>query len=228
MSEIKLSCVKKGIACFTFDDRNFDGWINAMSLFKKYDAKASFFISGDIDGEAIRVISVLKENGHTVGLHTVHHMDAPEYFAAYGGEMYFKNEIEPQLMLCARNGFEIRSFAYPNNLQTEETNSYLEKYFDRFRTGKRNASDEEIFVPVDKLSENTVMMGRGIGEYYNTDEIKLIDILENVSKTNTCVTFFSHNIEPHAKSINMPIELLEKCLDKSSKLGVKLLGFDDL
>jgi len=33
----------------SFDDRNFDDWIDAMPIFEKYGAHATFFVSGEID-----------------------------------------------------------------------------------------------------------------------------------------------------------------------------------
>ena len=228
MSKIDLSSVKNGIVCFTFDDRNFEGWINALPLFEKYNAHASFFISGAVDENVIKTISTLKEKGHTVGLHTLNHADAPEYFEAYGEEAYFKNEIEPQLKICEQNGFEMKSLGYPNNRRNEKTDEFLSKWFSRFRAGNRDAAEEQIYLPLSKLCENTAMRGMGIGEYYNTEEAELLEKFEYTAKTNTCVTFFSHNIAPKADSINMPTELLEACLKKANELGILLLGFDEL
>ncbi len=228
MNKIDLSSVKNGIVCFTFDDRNFEGWINALPLFEKYNAHATFFISGVIDENAIKTISALKQKGHTVGLHTFSHADAPPYFNSMGADEYFNNEIAPQLEVCKQNGLEIKSFAYPNNLRNDETDKFLSNWFSRFRAGCRDAKEEQIYLPLDKLSDNRAMRGIGIGKYYNTVETELLEKIEYVAKTNTCVTFFSHNIAPNADFINMPTELLEKCLEKANELGVLLLGFDEL
>ena len=56
---------KRGVLCLTFDDRNFQYWLAAMPIFRKHGAKASFFIRGEINAEALEVIAALKADGHT-------------------------------------------------------------------------------------------------------------------------------------------------------------------
>ncbi len=36
-----LSAIQHGIVCFTFDDRNFSGWLNAIPLFQQYNVHAT-------------------------------------------------------------------------------------------------------------------------------------------------------------------------------------------
>ncbi len=218
--------IKNGIVCFTFDDRNFDGWLEALPIFEKYDAHASFFVSGAIDDGALLAIKKLHSAGHTIGLHTKNHTDAPEYFEKYGAEAYFKNEIEQQLQKLMNHGIIVKAFAYPNNKRTEETDYCLSKYFDRFRAG--NANSDEKYIPVDMLGKLKVMRGFGIGEYYKTKDEDVIDKIKFASKNNLCATFFSHNIAKNADHIHMPADLLEKCLTTAQSEGVKVFGFDQL
>ncbi len=218
--------IDKGIICFTFDDRNFEGWLNAIPLFKRYNAHGSFFISGDIDNEALTAARTLHDAGHTVGLHTKNHVDAPEYFEKHGAEKYFKDEIQSQKEALEKNGVTVTSFAYPNNRRTDETDMFLSQFFKRFRAGNKN-SDEK-YIRLNQIAEKRIMHGYGIGEYYNTVEDELLDKIRFAAKENVCITFFSHNICENAKSIHMPLQLLEKCLELAEKECVKILGFDDL
>lgn len=223
-----LNSIKHGILCFTFDDRNFEGWLKAMPLFEKYNAHASFFVAGEISHSAIEAMQALRRCGHTVGLHAFTHRDAPEYFDAQGGEGYFRDEIAPQLSVCRENGIPIKAFAYPNNYRNETTDAYLGSFFSRFRAGNLDCTEEELFVPVSHLPETRVHHGIGIGAYYHTVEGELLALIQRAADTNTCLTFFSHNIAPNADRISMPTELLESCLGKAAELGVRLLGFDEL
>ncbi len=220
--------VENGIVCLTFDDRNFDGWLAALPIFAEHNAHASFFVSGEIDEKALATMKALADAGHTVGIHTLHHADAPQYFDAQGSEAFIANEILPQLEICEKAGLKIKSLAYPNNRRDERTDSALAGYFDHFRAGMRDASDEEIFVPLAKLGETRVMRGFGLGEYYSTVESEFLAKIERAAKENACVTFFSHDISPAAKHINLPTEMLVSALEKATELGVKLLGFDEL
>ncbi len=222
----------KGIVCFTYDDRNFTGWLHAIPLFARYHAHATFFVSGEMDKEALTTMETLQKAGHTIGLHTLHHADAPDYFDTCGADAYYEKEIAPQLSLCEKAGLQIHSFVYPNNLRTEGTDAALGQYFRHFRAGIRGAQEEEIFVPVDKLAKTRdtyrVMHGFGIGTYYNTVQEELTEKLHRAAETNTCVTFFSHNIAPAAEHIHMPVELLEHCLAECERCGILAAGFDEL
>ena len=227
MMEIKTDEVKNGIAGFTFDDRNFPGWQNAVPLFREYHAHASFFFCGPIDQAALNCMEQLRSNGHTVGLHTLDHVDAPEFFLKESAECYFREQIQPQLDPCRKAGFQIGSFAYPNNLRNEETDRFLSRYFHHFRSGCRNLPDNA-FIPVSHLAEHRVMYSRGIGMYYQTRLEDLLEALEHAAEANLAVSFFSHNISPGATGINMPTEILEACLKKASGLGMNIIGFDEL
>ncbi len=228
MKKTDTQNIRRGIVCFTFDDRNFSGWLNAIPLFRQYNAHATFFVSGEINGEALTVMKTLQDAGHTIGLHTLHHADAPEYFEQNGADAYLENEVLPQLSLCEQAGLAIHSFAYPNNLRNSMTDEILMKYFHRFRAGVRDTAEDEIFVPLHRLNENRVMHGFGIGNYYHTVREELTEKLHRAAENNTCVTFFSHNIAPNAEYIHMPTELLEHCLRECEQCGILAAGFDEL
>ncbi len=218
--------IKNGILCFTFDDRNFEGWIKALPIFEKYNAYACFFISGEIDDAALSAAKKLHQAGHTIGLHTKNHTDAPSYFETKGAEEYYKNEIEQELQKLKENGITVNSFAYPNNKRTEETDAYLSKYFTRFRAGNSNSGEK--YIPVNELENVRVMGGFGVGEYYKTTDEDMIDKIIFTARNNLCATFFSHDIAENAKSIHMPIDLLEKCLATAQQENVRVLGFNQL
>ncbi len=218
--------VKNGIVCFTFDDRNFDGWIKSVDVFKKYNATASFFISGEIDNEALCAAKELYKAGHTVGLHTKNHADAPEYFEKLGAKAYFENEIMQQKQRLEENGIKVTSFAYPNNRRNDDTDAFLSQYFRRFRAGNSNCSQK--YIPVELLEQERVMGGFGIGEYYKTVKQDIFEKITFAAKQNVCMTFFSHNIKPDACHIDMQSELLEEALCVAQNEEVAVIGFDEL
>ena len=59
----KRPAPEHGVICFTFDDRNFDDWIAALPLLRKYDAKVTFFVCGKIDAAAAEKLKMLKAEG---------------------------------------------------------------------------------------------------------------------------------------------------------------------
>lgn len=58
----------KGVLLLSFDDRNLADWEKAIALFGKYGAHATFFVTGKIEGDAVRILKKLRDHGHTIGL----------------------------------------------------------------------------------------------------------------------------------------------------------------
>ena len=90
--KMDLDNIKHGIVFFTFDDRNFDGWLQAIPLFEKYNAHATFMVSGEIDQDTAQKIKTLQEHGHSIGLHTKTHSDMPPFCREKSAEEYFSAE----------------------------------------------------------------------------------------------------------------------------------------
>lgn len=221
------AAVEQGVACFTFDDYHGENWLKADAIFKKYDAHATFFIVRKLTPEKIGVMKKLQAAGHSIGLHTEHHRNATNFMESKGEKWYLDNEILPQLKICKENGLTVRNFAYPNNRRNEKTDAMLYKYFDYLRAGNGPAK-KPIYYPVTEIKKQMVLGGGGIGVFYKSDVKELKSRLDHAAKTNTLIVFFSHNIAPDAKHIHMPTEMLEALLAHAQKLGMKVVGFDQL
>ena len=218
---------ERGVVCFTFDDYFGKNWLKADAIFKRYDAHATFFIVGGITPEKIEVMKKLQAAGHSVGLHTMHHRNATTFSEKHGEQWYLDNEVLPQLEECRKNGLNVRNFAYPNNRRDEKTDAMLYKYFDYLRAGNGPAK-KPVYYPVTEIKKQMVLGGGGIGVFYKSNVEELKSRLDHAAKTNTLIVFFSHNIAPDAKHIHMPTEMLEALLAHAQKLGMKIVGFDQL
>lgn len=223
-----------GILLLTFDDCDIIGWTAAMPLFHDFRARVTFSISGEITPEVAAYMNAAQSVGHTVGLHTVHHANAPEYIEEKGAEAYFRNEVEPQFAACAKAGVQCREFAFPNNRYNDAALALLSPYFKRFRAGNGVPKGEHLvdfdkgFIPREKLASTTVFGGRGVGEYYESKLDDIFDALGRAAMNNEAVTFFSHGIANNAKGVNMPLEILTPMLEEARRLNMEILGLDDL
>ncbi len=228
MKQIDLSAIKNGILCLTFDDCEFEDWQAAIPTFAKYGAHASFFVYNELDARAIATMHALLDAGHTVGLHTLHHEDAPPYFEAHGADAYFENELLPQLDICRREGLEIASLAYPNNRRTDETDAYLSSTFRHFRAGWSDAAEGEEIPRVGDMKGCRLMRGFGIGAYYKRELSTVIEMIRNASRENRCITFFSHGINDSPNFVSMERTWLEPILSAAKECGMAIVGFDEL
>ena len=224
---------KHGAVCFTFDDAQYRQWIPQIPLFEKYHAKATFFYSGEITKEAAESMLVLRKNGHSVGLHALHHRDCVNIDM----QTYFDTELKPQLEAAEKYGVKgIRYFAYPNNRHSPESDQFLSRYFARFRVGAKVgqpkgfwiADQEKAYLSLNEIPRTRSLGGCGIGEYYLSTKENLDAALEKAAKENKLIVFFSHGIAPHAKGVHMPLEMLEHLLKKASELKMEIVSFDQL
>ncbi len=222
-----INTVQNGAVCFTFDDFGGEGWLKADAIFKKYNAHATFFISGAIDQERIDVMKKLQSAGHTVGLHTVKHANATP-LTDMTIEDYFNQQVKPQLDVCKANGIEIKAFAYPNNRRTEETDAEMFKYFDYVRAGYGTPDKSVVYIPIAETGKKMVLRGGGIGDYYKSKLENLTAILDEAADKNMFIVFFSHRIMPGASGIDMPTELLEALLKHASKRKMKIIGAKEI
>lgn len=218
-----------GTVCFSFDDRNFQGWLEHLPFFQRYGAHASFFVSGPIEQDTIVAMRALHAQGHTVGLHTLDHVDAPPFFETKGPDAYLKEQVLPQLNACRQAGLDIHSFSYPNNARTPETDRVMHTLFRRLRAGVGpNPLPASRFIPYAEINSRTYWGGSGIGSYYGTELSNLLKLLETAARDRSLLVFFSHDIATEPSFIGTRTDWLEACLQKATQLQLNILGFDEL
>ena len=237
---------KTGLLVLSFDDRNFDDWLNAIPIFEKYGAHATFFVSGPIDDKASRTMKRLSEAGHSVGLHGLRHANADTAVAAKGAEHYFKEEIEPQMEICRVAYIPARSFAYPNCRWSDETDElFRKKGFSHVRGGHKGVAPydpkgemqaglkpihtvDRAFFPADESPMRFRLDTVIAGEAYHTDIEDILACIRRAAERKEVFVLTSHGIRPDAKSINMKTEWLERILVTAKECGVAAIGFDEL
>lgn len=236
------SMIAAGILLLTFDDPCWDGWVDAMPLFEKYGAHATFFPCGRLDAtNAIPSLKRLVAAGHTVGSHSVSHRDVPKVFCMEEGpEMYGRTELKIHARKFAEAGLPLEFFAYPNNRRTDETDALLSLMggFKRFRAGAKTfryntngtsiVSLDQAFFPVSDLPNRRVMCGTGVGAYYNTDIDDICRGIRRAGARDEVFVIYSHDIAEKPGAVGMRLDWLEKILSTAAGCGVAVKGFSEL
>ena len=217
----------KGAVCFTFDDYSGANWLKADALFKKYNARVTFFIVGTVTPEKLEVMKKLQSAGHSIGLHSLHHRNAVPLPAKWSRKEYFEKEVKPQLEICRKAGINVKGFAYPNNRRSTETDEELFKHFDYLRAGL-GKEKKTLFYTSKDVKNKMVLGGGGIGAFYKSDVNVLKSKLKEAAETNTMIVFFSHNIYPGARHVHMPSEMLEELLKYASQLQMQVIGINEI
>ena len=229
MQNIMRNSEKKyGRVCFTFDDRNFRSWNDSLPLFQKYDAHATFFVSGEMDGIALDCMKNLQDSGHSIGLHALHHT---RYFSA--PENYIETEIIPQKECCDRAGIDIRAFAYPFSQRDEASDCKLFEIFDFLRGGAWQvaceaaslADNERLFVA--DIAPKQLFFG--IAASGNFDFHEISRCLFRAAEQDETVVFYAHDITGKVAPRNhISSGQLEVLLKLARALDMNICGINEL
>ena len=236
----------RGVLLLSFDDKNFAGWEAARPIFAKYGARATFFVSGAIDAKAIRALKHLSEDGHSIGLHGLNHLNADAAVAERGAAQYFAEEVWPQID-CARKAYiPFESFAYPNCRRNDETDAlFRARGFEHVRGGVKGATpydpdgarqadrkplvtNDAVFFPASDLPNHFLIDTIIVGEAYHTDIEEICACLRRAAERREVLSVTSHDIAPGAGHIHMKTEWLERILATAAECGLAIIGFDEL
>ncbi len=224
----------------TFDDTHVAEWVKAIPLLKKYDARATFFVTrfeqlspAQVDG-----LKKLKEAGHAIGCHGFRHIKAAEHSKAHGVDDYLAKEITPALAHMEQAGFVPASFAYPMSNNDPTTDAALLKSFRHLRTGvapkegQRYADMNVLFTALDGVATRGCLPGKGIdriGESGNEDVMaQLLEAMDRAEKSSEILTLYAHNIAATGKGHHLSPATLEKILAHGQRLGLRFYSFDEL
>ena len=120
------SLEKAGLA-ISFDDHFIDEWYELRPLFRKYDAKVTFFITcGDTltKGEIFK-LSQLQSDGHEIGFHGTVHSVSTLMIGELGPQKYKETELLPGMAFMKEAGFNPTSYAHPGGNHNQQVDSVL-------------------------------------------------------------------------------------------------------
>jgi Polysaccharide deacetylase len=111
----------------SFDDASVAAWYDLRSLFDRYGAHVTFFISryARITDNERAMVKQLAADGHAIEAHTVNHLNAPSYVEEHGMTRYLDDEVLPSIEVLQADGYEVSAFAYPFGARTEEIDKEL-------------------------------------------------------------------------------------------------------
>lgn len=219
----------RGAVCFTFDDYHGEEWLKAVPLFKKYNAHVTFFVAGEITDEKAKVMKQLRDAGHTVGLHSLHHSRAVPFIHEHGEAEYIAKEIKPQLDACRKYGLEVHCFAYPYSQRDEDSDRMLFRYFNHLRSG-HGSGNPPLYYPLKNMPEKCCFDGTGVGTKYKSELSALKEELSRAAATDSILVYYSHDIgsADEIGKIDMRIDWLEELLAHAEKQHLRIVGFDEL
>jgi peptidoglycan-N-acetylglucosamine deacetylase len=241
--ESKKTIHQAGIA-LSFDDRFVKEWTQLRPLLKKYNVKATFYITqpDSLSVEEVNMLHEFRKDGHEIGCHGAMHVRSMYYIWEYSLDEYMENEIFHALETMKKQGFSPKTFAHPGGSQMWYSDRELLKYFSLLRDvslKNRNLWGYEYTREVDEMDEI----------YYQHDNIQkvnalLIDVgtkltiediqkgLKRAKEEGSVMMIFGHKpLNGNTQKVGeygFDIHFLEQILAECAKLELKFYRMDEL
>lgn len=214
----------------TFDDDYVDTWYNAEKELRPYNWKATFFVCkySAFTAEQKEKLHYLQDKGHDIAGHGYNHENAVKYVAKYGLDTYIKNEIIPLKEIMSKDGFNIKSFAYPDGARDSKIDKRVLKYFDFIR-----GTTYGELIPAGQYcyyEDKRVIYGLGIDEDYEQFNLEYYkSLLLYAKKHNKIVIFYGHKtVDKVNDRLETPIGLLKQLCAFAIENKLKFYSVDDL
>lgn len=218
----------RGGVAVTWDDSSIDEWFSARDLFKKYNAKCTFYVCSfcQLNEEKLQKLKILKDEGHEIACHSFTHKDAILYYMDHGIDSYIKNEILPALDSMRAKGFNPETFAYPSGSRNSETDEALLKYF-RVLRATTYGNKGKLY----SWGRTRILQGTGIDNSYKLPLESIYSMLKEASDSSRVAVFYGHRISGGIDSTSYYCtsrSRLEAVLKKASELHLEFFTASEL
>lgn len=225
-----------GIA-LSFDDRYVEEWTLLRPLLKKYNARATFYVTqfDSLSPKEIEQLHQLVQDGHEIGAHGAAHIRVLDWLRGGGAlDDFYRYEIEAELLSMRKAGFKPVTFAHVGGQQTWFTDRRLLKdYFILLRDvsmTERRVSGFTFRQPIFEIDDiyyhfdgDPKVHSLLIDQYTNITDAQLKDGLIRAKNTQSVLMLLGHrplfdaSDEPYAFSVNR----LETVLAEAQRMGLK-------
>lgn len=230
-----------GIA-ISFDDRYVAQWDSLRPLLKKYDVKATFYMTqfDSLTATEKGILLQLQKEGHEIGAHGATHTRAVDYALSQSTDAFIKNEVEAEINAMKKAGLHVSTYAHPGGQQAWFINQKLYNYFNLVRdvalserkiagfTFKRELTDmDEIYYKFDGNKNVDALL---IDQAANLSIKELNEGLLKAKNTNTVLMLFGHRplFKPSEEGYAFRVTMLENILKEAKRLNLKSYTMSEL
>jgi peptidoglycan/xylan/chitin deacetylase (PgdA/CDA1 family) len=204
---------------FTFDDFPDSAATTGASILDRYDAKATFYVSGSqVDkwsdhwqGVAADNILELHRGGHEIACHTFSHVRATDLDAA---RLAAEIEENRRYLLGLNPSMRIENFAYPYGLGSVWRKAQLAK---TFRSSRGIIPGINSGVVDLQYLRSTPLINHHI------DEERVDRVFDALVDTNGWLIFYGHDVAGEPSPYGCTPSLLRYALDAATKRNVAIM-----
>jgi peptidoglycan-N-acetylglucosamine deacetylase len=217
----------------SFDDKYVSEWYANKDLFKKYNVKATFFITmpHELTLSEVKMLQELADDGHEIASHGYLHENSSKFIKENGVAAYVAHEITPAIKVMQSIGFTPSTFAYPYGARSRTIDRELIKYFHLLRgdswkvAGKGIDELDRIFY---KYDGSRLVHGLGID---NNSGVTLQDIeggFKRAVQKREAIVIYAHNISEDTTGYSISPETLKAIFQLAQKHKLNSLTFREL
>lgn len=241
--ESKKKIYQTGVA-LSFDDRFVKEWSLLRPLLKKYNVKATFYITqpDSLSDEEVILLHELRKDGHEIGCHGAMHVRSIPYIWENSLDGYMENEIFHALKTMKTQGFSPTTFAHPGGSQMWYSDRELLKYFNFLRDVSLKNRDlygyeftrkvedmDEIYYQHDKTQKVNALL------IDVSDKLTIEDIRKGINRAvdeGSIMMIFGHKPlngnTQNTSEYGFDVHFLEQILAESAKLRLRYYRMDEL
>ncbi|NOZ08797.1 MAG: polysaccharide deacetylase family protein [FCB group bacterium] len=220
----------------TFDDDSIEAWYGIRDLLKKYQVRATFFVTNveQLSNSQIEMLFKLEFDGHEIGFHGRNHLELNQYIRENSLDDYIRTEVIPGYEEMVADGFAPTSFAYPGGSRNKTADEELLKYFKIIR----GVSESQRHVPahnVDKIDDvfydfdgNRIVNGLGIDNHLAISVDDLTTGFRRALDRREVLILYAHKPSYGDSAYTINIPYLEKILKSAHELGLRSFRISDL
>lgn len=235
ISATLTACVKdvfrkmeEGQVALTFDDSSVDNWYDYMPLLDSLHIKATFYVCKYSQLTAVQKqkLHQIEEKGHEIAFHTATHPDLVKKLQQDGMAPIINNEINKDLVLMRKDGFNVKSFAYPFGSHNVQLDCTFKKYFKtiRFVCNKTNWNKS-----LSKQSGDEQMLyGAGIDQSSRLTEPSITNLLDNARDTHDCLVLTAHEINTPSYKFHVSVERLKWLAAEAEVRNLRFITVDEI
>ncbi len=216
---------EKSLISFTFDDFPLTAVTNGERILNDFNRKGTYFISLGLLGGLSDVglpIARLKDleklilDGHEIGDHTYHHLNAFEVDDIKYEESIIKNQEE---MLKLFPSYIFKSFAYPFGYLTPSKKRIVRKFY-KIARGIEEGYNKSRFDSMLLKSYHLAGDKNRFRLYKN--------ILDKSSEQPSWLIFFTHEVQSNPTEYGCDEELFRSVVEYSLKGGFEILSIKEV
>jgi peptidoglycan/xylan/chitin deacetylase (PgdA/CDA1 family) len=228
-SKLPIS-IENGGVVLTFDDNFIDEWYYADSLLRKYNWKATFFVSfiKSLSYQQFDKLINLQNRGHEIGGHGFNHFNQCDFVSSCGIKEYINDEIIPLIESMRQRSIKIDSFAYPFGSRDERLDYFLLDYFKILRAtsyDKVEPNEHNCY-----FKKRRLIFGLGIdNNYEHFSEDYIVKLLSYAKKTKQILILYGHKpVDNPFSKYETKIATLENICDFINKNDMKFYTASEL